>query len=727
MNLQEQINAATPGATIRIPDGETVIGNFTIHKSLNIVGGAGSKIVSPTFDPAIKIPPGTGPVSLQGLEITCLETLSQIGVLIEFGSDSTTSLSQVPQGLTIDRCDIHGQPNTDSQRGIAANGANFKITNSKVREIHGRGYDTQAVCSWNGPGPFTLLDCYFEGAGENVMFGGAPPAIPGLVHEDIEIRRCVFFKPLSWCIFSKSEFRPLNNQSVTWTTDPRPGPEEDQTESYPPRYVDSRGNRAVRWTVKNLFELKNARRVIVDGNIFENNWTDAQAGRAIAFTPRTSDSGAAATVEDVLFQNNIIKNVGSGIILLGIDDPPQPQDVRLKRVKVLNNLWLIDGPGNGSNGAFATVIKGTDAVVIEHNTAYQTGNLMLMDYMPPSTGFRFNNNIGRHNAYGIFGSGAGVGNPAIAQYFPGSIIAGNVIAKEVLSSDSPGNFAAVYPAGNHFPDSLAEVLGSDHRVLAAWKGKATDGKDPGCDMDQLMAAIGGTAPPPQPIPVPTPTLVPIPEPVPTPPPLPATPASVSIIVPVNGDTVSGKARVTARASDESVISTAHLLVNGIVVSSTSSAPYVFDWDTTMLSDGSHWLFVRAWGKVEGPPMDSPLVNVAVANKPPAPTPAPIPEPTPTPVPEPPKPPPCTITAPASISIPRNSSRAIAVTLTNLTEPTEVVASGYDGQLSVLPVTQTARGTSAVLQFMLRTKNKRQSRTIVFRSGCGEAAVRVNIT
>lgn len=690
MNLQEQINAATPGATIRIPDGETVVGNFTIHKSLNIVGGTGSKIVSPTFDPAIKIPPGTGPVSLQGLEITCLETLSQIGVLIEFGSDSTTSLSQVPQGLAIDRCDIHGQPNTDSQRGIAANGANFKITNSKVREIHGRGYDTQAICSWNGPGPFTLLDCYFEGAGENVMFGGAPPAIPGLVHEDIEIRRCVFFKPRSW-------------------------------------YINDPSYGGKHWTVKNLFELKNARRVVVDGNIFENNWTDAQAGRAIAFTPRTSDSGPAATVEDVLFQNNIIKNVGSGIILLGIDDPPQPQDVRLKRVKVLNNLWLIDGPGNGSNGAFATVIKGTDAVVIEHNTAYQTGNLMLMDYMPPSTGFRFNNNIGRHNAYGIFGSGAGVGNPAIAQYFPGSVIAGNVIAKEVLSSDSPGNFAAIYPAGNYFPESLAEVLGSDHKALAAWKGKATDGKDPGCDMDQLMAAIGGTAPPPQPIPVPTPTPTPIPEPTPQPPaPVPTIPAQVTVVLlsPANGASLSGRAKVTAKVDGE--IDVAYLLVDGLVISSAHSAPYEFDLDTTRLSEGAHSLFVRAWPK-SGGPVDSLTVGVTVVGVAPPPAPAPIPEPTPTPVPEPPKPQ-CSISVNSpSISIPRNGSGTITVTLNDLSGPTEVKVSGSDGQVSVTPLTRTTTGTAMSIPFTVRVKNKRQVRVITFQSGCGSVQVKVNVT
>ena len=45
-----------------------------------------------------------------------------------------------------------------------------------------------------------------------------------------------------------------------------------------------------------------------------------------------------------------------------------------------------------------------------------------------ATGFRFASNIVQHNSYGIFGNGVGTGNPAIAAYFPGSVIVGNAIA-----------------------------------------------------------------------------------------------------------------------------------------------------------------------------------------------------------------------------------------------------------------------------------------------------------
>src|SRR5690606_23447694 len=93
------------------------------------------------------------------------------------------------------------------------------------------GNDSQAIAGWNGPGPFKIVNNYLEGAGENIMFGGATPRIEGLVPADIVIRGNHFHKPLRWRIGD-------------------------------PSYE------GIPWSVKNLFELKNARRVVIDGNIF---------------------------------------------------------------------------------------------------------------------------------------------------------------------------------------------------------------------------------------------------------------------------------------------------------------------------------------------------------------------------------------------------------------------------------------------------------------------------
>jgi hypothetical protein len=59
--------------------------------------------------------------------------------------------------------------------------------------------DTQAICGWNGPGPFLIENNYLEAAGENVMFGGSDPSIPHLVPNDITIRRRnLIWWPVAW-------------------------------------------------------------------------------------------------------------------------------------------------------------------------------------------------------------------------------------------------------------------------------------------------------------------------------------------------------------------------------------------------------------------------------------------------------------------------------------------------------------------------------------------------
>src|SRR4029434_11015360 len=106
---------------------------------------------------------------------------------------------------------------------------------------------SQAIASWNGPGPYTIENNFLEAAGENILFGGGDPAIPNLVASDISIRFNYITKRTSW--------------------------------------------RGSSWTVKNLIELKNAQRVVIDGNVVEYCWEAAQSGYAIVFTPRNQDGG----------------------------------------------------------------------------------------------------------------------------------------------------------------------------------------------------------------------------------------------------------------------------------------------------------------------------------------------------------------------------------------------------------------------------------------------------
>src|SRR5687768_16784235 len=133
---------------------------------------------------------------LRGLDVT--GTARQIYDIVRIGLGSTTVLGESPANITLDSCSIHGFSTQEVQRGVSANGANVSILNCRIYEIHGQGYDTQAILGWNGPGPYKIINNYLEAAGENIMFGGADPAIPNLIPSDIEIRGNHFFKPLRW-------------------------------------------------------------------------------------------------------------------------------------------------------------------------------------------------------------------------------------------------------------------------------------------------------------------------------------------------------------------------------------------------------------------------------------------------------------------------------------------------------------------------------------------------
>jgi len=150
-------------------------------------------------------------------------------------------------------------------------------------------------------------------------------------------------------------------------------------------------------------------------------------------------------------------------------------------------------------------------LVIEHNTHFQVGNTMVF-YGQQTSGFVYRNNITRLSGYGIFGDGVGDGNAALSTFAPRSVFTNNVITA-VNATD--------YPAGNQYPVDINAIGFVDHlqgnyrlSLTSPFKGMGTGGKDPGVDLDSLIAAQAGTLPP-TPTATPTPTPVPAPQPTPS--------------------------------------------------------------------------------------------------------------------------------------------------------------------------------------------------------------------
>jgi hypothetical protein len=469
-NLQAALSSAQPGDVITLEQGATFTGPFTLPAK----SGSGPIVVWTSAPDGVFPPPGrrVDPslaglmpklVAASGTVITAargahdyrfvgLEIRPTTGAflqnLVVLGSDET-SIDQVPHHIVFDRCYIHGDARRGARRGIALNARHAAVVDSYLSDFKEAGADSQAIAGWNGPGPFKIANNYLEGAGENLMFGGSDPSVTDLVPSDIEIRGNHFSKPLAW---------KRNDPAYAGTG----------------------------WTVKNLLELKNARRVLIEGNLLEYNWADGQSGFAVLFTVRNQDGRAPwSAVGDVAFVNNVVRGVGAGINILGTDDIRPSQ--RTKRILIRNNFFLdIGGERWGGGGTLFQILNGTSDVVIDHNTAFQAGNVITAEG-PPNTDFVFTNNIVAHNAYGIAGTGTGPGGETLDRYFPEATVKKNVIV---------GGRAAQYPKDNFFPSSPADVRFEDlaagrHRLAdkSAYRRVGLDGADLGADVGALPAAL----------------------------------------------------------------------------------------------------------------------------------------------------------------------------------------------------------------------------------------------
>jgi len=396
--------------------------------------------------------PGAHHYRFIGLEMAPADGVA-LNAVVELGADART-IEAVPHHIIIDRCYIHGDATQGGRRGIALNSRDTAVVDSYLSDFKDRTNDAQAIAGWNGPGPFRIAGNYLEASGENVMFGGGDPEISGLVPADIEIVRNHMAKPLRW-------------------------------------KKDDPAFEGVEWAVKNLFELKNARRVLVDGNLLEYNWPHAQNGFAILFTVRNQDGGAPwSVVEDVTFTNNLVRHVAAGINVLGRDDNHPSWQTR--RIAIRNNVFL-DVGGPWGNGRLFQLLEGTSGVTIEHNTALQTGGILFGGDREAHTNFVFRDNVVPHNDYGMTGTGTGPGNPTLQRYFPGSTVQGNVIV---------GGKPGAYPAGNTYPASLADI-GVPNRSGAKLAelviqdgphvGTATGGGPPGANIEAVNRALGPLA------------------------------------------------------------------------------------------------------------------------------------------------------------------------------------------------------------------------------------------
>ncbi|MBC7796947.1 MAG: hypothetical protein H7Z37_08750 [Pyrinomonadaceae bacterium] len=468
-NLQAAINRARPGDTIILEAGAEFVGSFELpYKEgdafITIQSSAADKLpkdlrVKPenaALMPKI-LSPGKGQAAfftspkahnyrIIGLEIAS-KSEDYIYNMISLGSDDQ-KFDEIPKHFEFDRCYVHAQGLGKARRGFALNNIDAVIKNSHISGFAGKGEEAQAICGWNGPGPFKIINNYVEGGAENIMFGGSM-AQPGMNPADLEFRHNHVTKPLEW-----------------------------------------RG----KVTVKNLLELKDLRRGIIEENVFENNWVSGQGGTVFVLTPASLQSGPDARVEDITFRSNYIQHAASAIGMTGTDygDPKYPNlPVQNRRVKFENNLFADIGRkwGDDSSGKFLLLTSGNgpDDLTFNHNTAIHDGTAILFD-VGLNKNLVFTNNIVQHNTYGIIAfreNAGGHGSVGLSSNAPNSVFKRNIMV---------GADARKYPDDNFYPATFDAIGFSDASKGiyslskdSKYKAKGTDGKDIGCDYVALKA------------------------------------------------------------------------------------------------------------------------------------------------------------------------------------------------------------------------------------------------
>lgn len=370
--------------------------------------------------------------------------------LITVGNDFEADPLMAPQRNMFDRVLLQADALKGGKRGMALNCGAVSVRDSYIGGFFWVD-DSQAIGATNGPGPFVIDNCYLEAAGENFMLGGGTIVNPAMHMADLTFTRNYVSKQLAW-----------------------------------------KGK--VGATVKNAFELKSLRKALIKGNIFEDSWKSGQDGALIAFTPRSQyGKSPFASIEDIDFVSNIVRNGGAGYVITG-DDNEFPSG-KLQRVRIVNNLTYNIDPSTypSTSKRLVFVSRGPVDVTVQHNTMLGKGlnSFLTLDGPTKASNLQFNDNVVDEGTYGVMGS-AGPGAASWAAWTDEkSMMMGNLIQRQLTAQ------SYTYPVGNVKGVKGEAVIDGTlmcipkYGVNMVGGVQTTDGKNVGADIAQVLAETGG--------------------------------------------------------------------------------------------------------------------------------------------------------------------------------------------------------------------------------------------
>lgn len=498
-----------------------------------------AKLVTAGPYPAINFGANSKFWKLTGIEVTTTANPQYISFLVYLGTN--LSFSQLPSDVVFDRCYIHSQEDgTNNAHASSRGGVDveaIRVTFSGCRVAFPGGYAgaskstdaTYAILMVAGPGPLTIDNCFLSAWFSNFFTGGGnlwtnntATVAPGATMAQARLSNTANLAPGDLIALQSqpgiSEVAKITSISgsvvnyVPWGGNIGPGVPlsrppispggarwnglnpSNLTVTHSTFYI----NPAIAGQIaseigsypKNFFEIKSADTLYMEGNEF----TGWPANIALTARNQTGPTGAASpwsTIRNVTFKNNRFSGMSRpfGAQLFGIQlEDNIGTSVVGGNIVIENNLF--------TTGGWIGDLIGGNGIVYRHNTIINNsgwGEGRMANGIYPVKGLVILDNIIFNNEYGMNCQSPYGQTPTTC--WPDLRLKGNVLITLTTSPYRP-NCSNTYPPGNYCPPTEAAVgfvdpANGNYRLApnSKFKKRASDGSDPGVDMDALETAL----------------------------------------------------------------------------------------------------------------------------------------------------------------------------------------------------------------------------------------------
>lgn len=277
-----------------------------------------------------------------GMELNIQSSVINYGIAVGNSDNPGTTYAD---HIIIDRSYIHYSGGTGGEIAnmVSLQGSWNAIVDSCIDGVHTKSVslsESHGIWVNSGPGPFKIVNNYIgDVPTENIFYGGADPLVANALSRDSEIRRNTLFS--DWTLL------------------------------------------ATGYCKKNIFELKNAQRVLFDGNTLQYSWNVAcggggQSGNCMTLTP-VNQGGLQpwANVADVTVSNNDMQDCGGYYVTINGRSVQNPGSYApTQRLGFFNNVFrglnqttFNTGLGGSTTGGFGYDAGGSASGIVGQNGA----------------------------------------------------------------------------------------------------------------------------------------------------------------------------------------------------------------------------------------------------------------------------------------------------------------------------------------------------------------------